>query len=97
VAEVEGVIGLAARISPTLAAFCTVALAAVAAAPWLVTRDAHADLRRAGSGLSILFFLWAAAPAFGAFPVPLVGVGLSPIVGAWLSVGLLAGLARRGT
>ena len=37
------------------------------------------------------------APAVGAFPVPLVGMGPSPILGAWLGVGLLAAAARAGS
>jgi hypothetical protein len=36
----------------------------------------------------------ALAPAFGAFPVPLVGIGMSPVVGFWLGAGALAA-ARR--
>lgn len=32
---------------------------------------------------------------WGAFPTPLVGIGVSPILGAWLGVGLLAGVAGR--
>ena len=33
-------------------------------------------------------------PMFGAFPVPWVGMGMSPIVGGWLGVGLLAAAMR---
>ncbi|PZQ59495.1 MAG: hypothetical protein DI570_15790 [Phenylobacterium zucineum] len=29
-----------------------------------------------------------------AFPVPLMGAGPSPVMGAWLGVGLLAGIIR---
>jgi hypothetical protein len=35
----------------------------------------------------------AVAPMFGAFPVPLVGVGMSSIVGFWLGAGALAAVA----
>ncbi|CAA9456601.1 MAG: hypothetical protein AVDCRST_MAG28-2452, partial [uncultured Rubrobacteraceae bacterium] len=31
-----------------------------------------------------------------AFPVPLVGVGVSPVVGFWMGAGLLAATASRG-
>jgi hypothetical protein len=36
------------------------------------------------------------APALGAFPVPLVGMGMSAILGFWLGAGALAAAARRG-
>ena len=35
-------------------------------------------------------------PFLGAFPAPLLGLGMSPIIGAWLGVGLLAGLRWNG-
>jgi hypothetical protein len=38
-----------------------------------------------------------AATFVGAFPVPFVGIGVAPILGAWLGAGLLAGLMRRAT
>jgi hypothetical protein len=95
VAEVEGVIGLAASLSPVLAVLCVLALAAVAATPALLTRASpQPAVRTAGRALTALFLAWSVAPALGAFPVPLVGVGLSPILGAWLGLGLL-GAANR--
>ncbi|MET0272209.1 MAG: hypothetical protein ABW360_04405 [Phenylobacterium sp.] len=89
VAEVEEAIQLAAALSPWLAGLAVLSLVAFAATPALTTRA------WTGYALSALFLAWSVAPALGAFPVPLVGVGLSPILGAWLGVGLLAGLARR--
>lgn len=91
VPEVEEVIGLAFALSPWLAALGVLSLAAHAVLPALCRRD----VRWAGRALSVLLLVWCVAPALGAFPVPLVGVGLSPILGAWLGVGLLAGAARR--
>ena len=38
----------------------------------------------------------AAGPALGHFPTPLVGLGLSPILGAWLGVGLLCAVMAEG-
>jgi len=96
VPEVEEVLQLAAGLSRWLAAVSILALAAFAVTPALATRRSPADdVRWAGLALSALFLVWCIAPAFGAFPVPLVGVGLSPILGAWLGVGLLAGAARQ--
>lgn len=97
VAEVEEVIRLAALLSPWLAALSVLSLAAFAATPVFAARASPvAAVRWAGCALGALFLSWSAAPAFGAFPVPLVGVGLSPILGAWLGLGLLAAVARRG-
>lgn len=97
VAEVEEVIGLAFGLSPWLAALAALSLAAFAATPALVARANRVEaVRRAGYALSALLLVWCVAPALGAFPVPLVGVGLSPILGAWLGIGVLAAVARRG-
>jgi hypothetical protein len=95
VAEVEEVIQLAAGVSPLLAGLSVLALAAFAATPALTTRR-HPEpaVRRAGLALAALLLAWCAAPALGPFPTPLVGIGLSPILGAWLGVGLLAASAR---
>lgn len=95
VPEVEGIILLANSQSLWLAAACVALLAAIAVAPILATRGRRPDgVAAAGAALSALFAGWVAAPALGAFPVPMVGVGLSPILGAWLGMGLLAALDR---
>ena len=36
--------------------------------------------------LGLCLLAWSVAPFFGAFPVPFLGIGPSPIVGAWLGV-----------
>lgn len=88
VAEVEGIVRLAYSVSPLLAGVAVLSLAAVATVPGLATQ------RMAGAALGLCFLLWALAPLFGAFPVPWVGIGMSPIVGGWLGVGLLAAAMR---
>jgi hypothetical protein len=35
------------------------------------------------------------APAFGAFPIPILGLGMSFVIGYWLAIGLLC--ARTST
>ena len=59
--------------------------------------NSHCGCALAGGALSLCLAAWAVTPLFGAFPVPLVGVGMSPILGAWLGVGLLAATARART
>jgi cell division protein FtsW (lipid II flippase) len=95
VAEVEGIIGLAAALSPMAAGLALVLLAGVAAAPVACTVSGPPALRLAGMALGLCLLVWAAMPFAGAFPVPLVGMGMSPIIGAWLGVGLLASLQRQ--
>ncbi|HKP75156.1 MAG TPA: hypothetical protein VJT67_06400 [Longimicrobiaceae bacterium] len=93
VPEVEGMIGLAWASSPVVAAVAVALLAATALFP----------LRLSGRGrpftpalaLAACFAVQAVAPAFGAFPVPLVGIGMSPVLGFWLGAGALAA-ARSG-
>lgn len=93
VPEVEQIIQLAAGHSPYLAAAGVLLLGALAATPFLATRG-HAGAAAPGLAVSALFAGWAIAPALGAFPTPMIGVGLSPILGGWIGIGLLASLRR---
>ena len=94
VPEVEGIIKMASAISPLLAGLTLAMSAGVAVAPIL---GAPPEVRKAGGALAVLFGVWMIAPFFGAFPVPLVGVGLSPVLGAWLGVGMLAACSPAST
>ncbi len=96
VAEVEEIVGLAFQVSPLIGSLALILLAAFAAVPATLTRP-DARLKLAGAALSLCLAAWAVTPLFGAFPVPLVGVGMSPILGAWLGVGLLAAATRART
>jgi hypothetical protein len=89
VPEVEEIMRLAWAASPLLAvAAWTTLLGANAAFAW------PPDARPAGLALAAYGLLAALAPVAGAFPVPLVGMAMSPIVGLWLGAGLLAANAR---
>jgi hypothetical protein len=57
-------------------------------------REGSPDARIAGGALSLYFLICAFMPFVGAFPVPLVGVGLSPVLGAWVALGALASMMR---
>ena len=90
VAEVEEVFRLGWEVSPALAITAAVLLAACALTPLTFSRWSAGAARIAGAALSLMLVTWAVMPALGDFPAPLVGVGMSPVVGAWLGVGLLA-------
>lgn len=91
VPEVEGIVGLALAISP-LAAMALMALLVATAAVPIALAVRSPGARLAGLLLSLLLLAWIITPFFGAFPVPFAGIGPSPILGAWLGIGLLAGL-----
>ena len=94
VAEVEGIIGFAYTLSPLIAVVAVVALGGTTLAPMIIAAwSKRSAARTAALALSAYFVLSALTPMFGAFPVPLVGIGMSPIVGFWLGVGLLAAIA----
>lgn len=97
VPEVEGVMELAWRLSPFVAFHAWVALAGAALTPIAIGRSPDPAMRTAGIALAAYGLLSVLAPRLGAFPVPLVGMGMSPIIGLWLGVGLLAVLLRRPT
>lgn len=96
VAEVEGIIGLAFTLSPWVAGLALALLTAMAVTPVICTVKQQRTSRLAGVALGLCLLVWAIMPFLGAFPVPLIGMGMSPIIGAWLGVGLLATLMRRG-
>ena len=91
VAEVEGIFALALSVAPALAAVAAIGLAAASLAPLPIGFAAGAAHRNAALALSGYFVSVAICPAFGAFPVPLVGLGMSFPVGYWLGIALLCG------
>lgn len=94
VPEVEGIVGLAWAWSPLAAALTVVLLAATVLWPLrLAVPDGPAAV--AARALAACCAASALAPAFGAFPVPLVGMGMSPVLGFWLGAGALAATLRR--
>lgn len=88
---VEGIIGLARQSGP---AWLVASLAALAVSPLPFF------LGQSGSGsvfvraLGVYLCACILAPLFGHFPVPLVGFGLSPIVGYFIALGSLSVLRQ---
>lgn len=89
VPEVEGVIKLAGDVSGAMAALCVASLAAVTISPLLARKIAHPGAYPPALALFVYFLGCMLMPLFGAFPVPLVGMGMSPILGFWLGIGAL--------
>jgi hypothetical protein len=89
VAAVEGIFALAFAMSPLLALAAAVALAAACFAPLAIRNGADAQHQIAALAVTIYFICTALCPAFGAFPVPLVGLGMSFPAGYWLGIALL--------
>lgn len=94
VPEVEGILGLALARSPALGVLTTLAIVVVAVSPVVSPHRAAPPAPAAACALSVCFLTWLATTAIGAFPVPFAGMGMSPIIGGWLAVGLLAGVLR---
>lgn len=89
VAEVEGIYHLAKTVSPVLAIAAAIALTATSLAPLCIRNVADDTRPIAAFALSGYFVSSALCPAFGAFPVPLIGLGMSFPVGYWLGIALL--------
>jgi hypothetical protein len=96
VPEVEEIIGVAWTWSPLAAVAAVALLAATALWPMRIAASAPGDARTAALALTACLVATALAPFLGAFPVPLVGVGMSPVLGFWLGAGALAAAVRRG-
>lgn len=96
VAEVEAIHTLSANVSPLLPAGLLASLFLFCLAPLLVALKGQRPLFMTGAALSLYFLVQAAMPFFGAFPVPLAGMGVSPILGAWLGIGVFAAALRKG-
>ena len=92
VPEVEGIIGLAWRLSPPLALSALACLTVAVASPLILVPRGPAA--RVAIAMSSYFTISAIAPCLGTFPVPLVGAGMSSIVGFWVGIGSLSALHR---
>lgn len=94
VPEVEEIIGLAWTWSPLAAVAAVGLLAATALWPLRVAAPDRPRARSAALALTAYCAVAALAPALGAFPVPLVGIGMSAVLGFWLGAGSLAAATR---
>jgi cell division protein FtsW (lipid II flippase) len=95
VRHVEGIIGMAAERG-TL--WLVASLLSLGLLPWpfLLARREDGQVFVVAFALGVYFLLNLIVPAFGAFPVPLMGYGLSPIAGYFIALAWLLA-ARRPT
>ncbi|HET6764336.1 MAG TPA: hypothetical protein VFH27_11710, partial [Longimicrobiaceae bacterium] len=66
-----------------------------ALSPLLVGKVDGGQVRTAAWVLAAYLAVSAVSAAIGTFPVPLVGIGMSPVVGFWLGCGSLVAVSRR--
>lgn len=90
--EVEEIMRLAWAITPPVAIAAWVALLCAAGSFALFRAP---GLEAGPRALCAYAVLSALTPLFGPFPVPLVGMAMSPILGLWLGAGMLAAEGRR--
>jgi hypothetical protein len=93
VPEVEGIFGLLAGESLLLAAAAALALAATSLVPLRVRSRADHGGMAFGTPLAGYFVTAGVMPFLGAFPVPLVGLGMSFPIGYWLGMAFLCARA----
>lgn len=94
VPHVEGILGMAAARSTWMAIVCLTSLVAAAASPLMARRSGRPLASASAAALSVYFFVCSVMPFCGAFPVPLVGMGMSPVLGFWLGIGMLVAVSE---
>jgi cell division protein FtsW (lipid II flippase) len=91
VVYVEGVVGMAARISAGLAIVCIGALAMLLLPyVWVSLRSRAQPDADLGIAFAIYFGVTMLGSALRNFPVPILGYGASPIIGYFIAIGWLA-------
>ena len=86
---VEDILGRAFDISPWAGGVALASLAPVIAAPLAARGEStSAAAMSAAAALTVYFATSILVTAFGQFPVPLLGFGASPVIGAFLGVAL---------
>ena len=88
---VEGIVGLARQSGPVWLVASIAALALLPLPFFIGQSGSHSAVARA---LGVYLCVCILAPLFGHFPVPLVGFGLSPIVGYFVALGSLSVLSQ---
>lgn len=93
VPHVEGIVGLAAGLGTGWAVAAVVALLVLPLPFFLAAREAG---KHAGLALVVYVAITVLAPFLGSFPVPVLGYGVSPIIGYLAGLGILMRAAPPG-
>lgn len=93
VPHVEGILALAFSLSPMVALLGVASLAALPL-PFLTLTPAPGSLGRTGLALSFYFGIVLCTCATDRFPVPLMGYGVSPIVGYYAALSYLMSVRK---
>ena len=94
---VEDIVAVAFRVAPLVGVLALLSVIPLVLAP-LANAPAHATdpaVNDARTGLALYLAGTIVVPFFGEFPVPLLGFGPSPMVGAFVGLAALEILARR--
>jgi hypothetical protein len=95
---VEDIVARAFAIGPVLGTLALVSLVAAVLAPLVESRGATGPLPNvAATALTVYFAAALLVAAVGNFPVPLLGFGSSPVLGAFLGLGALRAAADRAS
>jgi cell division protein FtsW (lipid II flippase) len=86
---VEDIVGRALGLGAAAGAAALGSLGLVAIAPLLPTRSARPEGAVAAVAVAVYLAASAAVVAFGEFPVPLLGFGPSPLLGAYIALAVL--------
>ncbi len=94
---VEDIVAVAFRVAPLLGVVALLSMIPIVLAPLVATPESAAAStgKNARIGLALYFAATIVVPVFGEFPVPLLGFGSSPVVGAFLGLAALDALVRR--
>jgi cell division protein FtsW (lipid II flippase) len=93
VPHVEGIVGLAAGLGAVWAVAAVVSLLVLPLPFFLAGRGAG---KHAGLALAVYITITLLAPFVGSFPVPVMGYGVSPILGYLVGLGILMRTAPSG-
>ena len=91
VPHVEGIVGLAGNLGTVWVVACLLALV-VLPIPFVADALTRSHSRSAGLAVAVYFGIVVSMPLVGPYPVPILGFGLSPMVGYF---GVLGWTARR--
>jgi hypothetical protein len=93
---VEDIVAVAFRVTPLVGVLSLLSMIPIALAPLTIAPAPRAapTANNARTGLALYLVGTMVVPFFGEFPIPLLGFGPSPVVGAFLGLAALEILAR---